>query len=162
MAAVPTPPAPPEMNTFSPGLTSSTSLERLQGGQPGQRDRRGSGEIQGAGHVRSVILVDTCLLGKGAGTILGNPGKHTIADAEPLDLAANGSHVPRQFVAEHQRQPWPQDRAHLSLAELEIHRVQADSLDVNEQFARPRRGRRDIHHQRAFGAAIVLENVSAH
>jgi hypothetical protein len=70
--------------------------------------------------------------------------------------------LPCEFVAEHKWKLGPQDCAELSLSELEIHRVQTRSAYVNENIARPRRRRRDIHQLRSFGATVMLENISAH
>jgi hypothetical protein len=112
--------------------------------------------------VRSVVLVDACLLGECASTFLRDPGKHTVTHAEPFGVAANGNNFACEFVAQHKRKPWPQDCAKLPLSELEIYRVQTRSAYCNENIAWPRRRCRDIHQQRAIGTAIMLENVCAH
>ena len=57
--------------------------------------------MQIPGHMRSVIVVDACLLGECASTILRDPGKHTITHTEPFDVATNGNNFTREFVAEH-------------------------------------------------------------
>jgi hypothetical protein len=51
--------------------------------------------------MRSVILVDTCLLRECATTIPCDPGKHSVTHAEPFDVSANGNNFTREFVAEH-------------------------------------------------------------
>jgi hypothetical protein len=57
--------------------------------------------------VRSVILVDACLLSECASTVLRDPGKHTVTHAEPFDAATNGDNFTSKFVAEHQWKLWP-------------------------------------------------------
>src|SRR5450631_3195220 len=108
--------------------------------------------------MRSVNLVDTCLLCECAGTILCDPGKHTITHMEPFDVAANGNDFAREFVAQHKRKPWPQDCAKLPLSELEIDRVQTRSAYFNKNIPWPRHGCREIHQPRTFRAAIMLTN----
>jgi hypothetical protein len=112
--------------------------------------------------LRSVILVDASLLCECAGTILCDPGKHTVTHPEPFDVAANGNNFPRKFVAEHKRKLWAQDCAKLPLSEFEIYRVQTGRAHDNENIAWPRRRCRDIHQQGAFRATVMLENVCAH
>jgi hypothetical protein len=51
------------------------------------------------------------LLGECARAILRDPGKHRVTYAEPFDIAANCDDFAREFVAEHERKFWPQDRA---------------------------------------------------
>jgi hypothetical protein len=102
------------------------------------------------------------LLGECAKTTLCDPGKHTITHAEPFDLVTDGNNFTREFVAEHQRKLWPQDCAQLPLSELEIYRIQTRSAYFDENIVWPRRRGRDIHQQRAFRTAVMLENVSAH
>src|ERR1700692_4893268 len=112
--------------------------------------------------MRSVILVDACLLCECAGTILCDPGKHPVTHTEPFDVAANGNDFPRKFVAEHKRKLWPLDCAKFPFSEFEIYRVQTRSAHGNENIARPPRRCRDIHQLRAFRPAIMLENICAH
>jgi hypothetical protein len=57
--------------------------------------------------MRSVILADASLLCECAGTVLCDPGKHTITRAEPSDVAANRNNFARKFVADHKRKLWP-------------------------------------------------------
>jgi hypothetical protein len=61
--------------------------------------------------MRSAILLDACLLSKRASAILCDPGKQTVGYPEPLDVAADSNDFTREFVAEHERKSWPQDRA---------------------------------------------------
>jgi hypothetical protein len=112
--------------------------------------------------MRSVNLVDACLLCECASTLLCDPGKHTITHMEPFDVAANGNNFARKFVAEHKRKLWPQDCAKLPLPELEIYRVQTCSAYFNENIAWPRRRCPDIHQPGAFRAAVMLETICAH
>ena len=51
------------------------------------------------------------MLGECARAILRDPGKHRVTYAEPFDIAANCDDFAREFVAEHERKFWPQDRA---------------------------------------------------
>src|SRR4029077_7018033 len=144
------------MNTFCPGLTSSSSLNACRAVSPA------SGTAAAAGKSRSPcicgeILVDAGLLGECACTILRNPGEHTVTDVEPFDFAANGNDFAREFVAKHKRKLWPHDCTQLPLSELEIYRVQARRPYFNEKIARPRHRYRDIHQHRAFWTAIMLQ-----
>ena len=70
-----------------------------------------------------------------------DPGKHAVPHVKPSDLAANGNNFAREFVTQHKRKPWPQDRAKLPLSELEIKRVQTCSAYINENIAWPRHRR---------------------
>src|SRR5258708_2137138 len=113
-------------------------------------------------HVRRVNWVDARLRGEGAATTLSDPGKHTIAHLEPLDVGANGNNFAREFVAQHKWKPWPLDCAKLALSEFEIDRVQTRSAHLDENITWPRRRCRDFHQPAAFRAAVMLEDVCAH
>ena len=111
--------------------------------------------------MRSVILVDTCLLCECASTILCDRGKHTVTHAEPFDVAANGNNFNRKLA--------PSTNGSFSVglgeafsSEVEIYRVQTRSPYYDENIAWPRRRCRDFRQPRAFRAAVMLENVCAH
>src|ERR1700760_2528118 len=64
--------------------------QRLQSAQRSQRHGGGRCEIETWRHRRRVSLVDAGLFGESAATILCNAREHSIADLEPLDVAADG------------------------------------------------------------------------
>lgn len=110
----------------------------------------------------SIILIDTCLVGKCTGAVLGDPGKYAVPCAKSRDIAADGDDFAREFVAKHEGQTRPQDGPQLSLPEFEINRVQARSACGNKNIARARYRRRDIHQLPAVRTAVLLKNICAH
>jgi hypothetical protein len=106
--------------------------------------------------------VDAGLLRESATTILGDAGEHAVTDAEPFDVAADRDDFAGQFVAQHERKPWPVDDAKLALPELEIDRVQSRSAYVHKDIGWSRSGCRNVREPRAVRAAVAMENISAH
>ncbi|OJU46014.1 MAG: hypothetical protein BGN99_16345 [Alphaproteobacteria bacterium 65-37] len=109
-----------------------------------------------------MVLADAGLLGEGAGSVFGGPGEHTIAHAEPFDVGADRYHFPRELVAEHEGQLWPQDGPKLSLSKLEVHGIEPRSVHLDEDVARTQHRRRNIREACAFGTAIVFQHICAH
>ena len=82
IARLPTPPAPAWISTRWPGCELRDLAQRLQRGQPGERDRRRLLERRARGLVRDDALVGRDALGEAAHAVLLEPREHLVADVE--------------------------------------------------------------------------------
>ena len=145
-----------------PGLHRGDLAQRLQRGEPGERQRRGLGKADAGRAARDHALVGAHLLGEPAHAIFLEARAHLVADLPCADLGADRGDHAGDVAAEDDRQRRTADELHLAVAELEVDGVQAGGAHRDRDVARARHRGGDVLERGDAGATEAMHHVGAH
>ena len=120
--------------------------QRLPGGEPHQRQRRGLHVVEARGLFRRGALAYQGILGDGADAIFVEARIDRVADLELGDGGSDRFHVAGEIVTEDQRKRVGDQHLHAAVADLVVEGVDAGGAHAHEQIARARVGPRQLQH----------------
>src|SRR5207302_1179406 len=120
--------------------------QRLPGGKPHQRQRRGLRVVEARGLPRRGAFAHQGILGEGADAVVVETRIDRIAELELGDAWADRFHVAGEIGAEDQGEREGEQHLYGAVADLVVERVDAGSAHAHEQIARARFGPWQLHH----------------
>src|SRR5437762_3881663 len=120
--------------------------QRLPGGKPHQRQRRGLRVVEARGLPRRGAFAHQGILGEGADAVVVEARIDRIAELELGDAWSDRFHIAGEIGAEDQGEREGEQHLYGAVADLVVERVDAGGAHAHQQLARARFGPRQLHH----------------
>src|SRR5262249_25729879 len=127
-----------------------------------ERNRCGLRVREGRRLRRGEVLIHEDALREGAEAIFTESRKNLVTNGEPRDAGADAHDGPAHVAPEYEREAVLHENFHASAPDLEVDRIYARRLHIDEKIARLGLGIRHVAQLDDVGAAVAIDRERLH